>query len=142
MTAASQDEPSESASSSCTSSLSSSQAADPSSARRLACRRDHLVAKAYERGDAVLVGDRADVRVDLVLQRVAAAPVRIGLIGERVERGRHVAAGPRIGVVAPHPAEIVGTLPQPQVGVPRALELDRHRQRTESGTDDSDRGHG
>ncbi len=55
------------------------------------------------------------VVLHLVAGRVEVAPVRVGHGTQLVQRRRRVDADPRVGVVAPHPADVVGPLQQDEV---------------------------
>lgn len=95
-------------------------------------------AGAHVPADARLLGDAADVGVDLGLGRVAASPAGVG--GERpgVERGGHVARSARVGVVSPDAAHVVRALEDGEIGEAGAQQLDPHAQAAEPGTDDDD----
>lgn len=78
----------------------------------------------------------AQVAQDVWLCRVPARPRGAGREGVRVERRRHVARRARIGVVPPHPADLVRPLQHGEPLEPGSAQGQRHAQPAESGTDD------
>ena len=88
------------------------------------------------RGDAVLLGDAAQVGLDLGLRGVRRRPVGVAGEGERVELAGDVAAGSGVGVVAPGAADVVGLLDHDVVGLAGLGELDRSAEPGETGPDD------
>lgn len=90
-------------------------------------------------GRQVVVADHAlDVVENLGLPRVHPGPFPVGREGERVHQRHHVTAAPRIRVLPPRSAHAIGLLEDDEVFLPRLLQLDRHAQSGESGTDDED----
>jgi hypothetical protein len=99
-------------------------------------RGDHLGPRADQPEQPFSLGDVLDVGEDLRLLAVAPRPLRVG--GERVgvERGRHVARGAGVGVVAPDPAHPVGLLQHGHPGDAAPHQLARGSEPSEARTDD------
>jgi hypothetical protein len=82
--------------------------------------------------------DLAQVRQDLLLGRAQPRPVAALRKRERVEVTRQVARHPRIRVVVPGAAEIVGPLENRHVPKSVPAQLDRRPDPAEAGPDDHD----
>ena len=106
--------------------------AGPSRPRRRARAR----CRSRSVAEAVVVGDAAQIGLDLRLGGVRRRPVGVAGEGERVELAGHVAAGTGIGVVAPGAADVVGLLDHHEVGLAVLEELDRGAEPGEAGADD------
>ena len=83
-------------------------------------------------------GQPARVVLHLVTGRVQVRPVRVGHRAELVERRGGVDADARVGVVPPHPADVVGPLQQHEVVHAPAEQRQPDRQPGETGADDGD----
>ena len=105
-------------------------------------RREHLGREAHARCDAVLLRDPAEVGVDLGLPGEPPRPPVLGREGERVQVARDVAGRPRVGVLAPDPADVVAALEQHEVGDPRLEQLHGRADAAEAGPHDRHAGHG
>ena len=110
----------------------------PSRVRVVPGRASHAGVRPHVALDPVLVGAVARVGVDLGAARVDAIPVGAHLEGIRVDERRHVDGEPRIGRVAPGPAQPIGLLEDHVVVEALVLELDRGADPGESSTDDHD----
>ena len=89
--------------------------------------------------DLVLVRAVAQVVVDLALLGEQPRPVRVLLERERVHQRGHVAGASGVGVVPPGSAEVAVLLQHDEVIDTGLLELDRHAETGEAGSDDDHR---
>lgn len=89
------------------------------------------------------VRDPHQVVTDFWLTAERMRPARMGVTRKRVQRRGDVTRAPRIGVVAPGAAHLLRGLEHKEIGVVLLEQPVRHRDSTESGTDDesSDRVH-
>ncbi len=85
-----------------------------------------------------LVGDAAEVGVQLMLLGVRVAPVRVRCERERVQVALHVHRSPGVVVVAPHPTDVAGTIDQHEIVEPSLLQPHGGRDPAEPGADDHD----
>ena len=97
-----------------------------------------LAAEAHVLEQPLVGRDPAQVLADLRLGREGRAPIRVGREGERVDVARDVAATPRVGVLAPGPADLPGALQDDEVGAARPPQAGGHRQAGEAAADDRD----
>ena len=79
-----------------------------------------------------------EVVEDLSLRRIGPRPVRVLLKRIRIEVRRHVAAAPRIGVVAPGAAERRGLFEDDNIAAARLEQLDGHADPGKPGAEDGD----
>ena len=86
--------------------------------------------------DAVALGHRLEVALDLALPAEGPRPRGVLREGERVEPARHVARRARVGVVAPRPADVGALFEQHEVAVAGLLQLDGHAHAGEPGSGD------
>ena len=98
----------------------------------------HGVMKAEVRAHAEAVRARLEVRADLGLGRVRAAPVGVPCERERVEVRFDVARAPGVGVVAPHPSELPGALEDEEVLLSTLLQADCRPEAAEAAACDGD----
>src|SRR5439155_2058280 len=88
--------------------------------------------------DVEVVGDAAQVGLDLRLHGERARPVRVAGKGERVEVRRDVALAAGVRVLAPGAADVAGTLEDDEVVDAHLLEPDGGAEAGESGADHRD----
>jgi hypothetical protein len=98
--------------------------------------RNHLAVGAEVAAEVEVVGGPTQVRLDLGLGGVGAAPVRVLGEGEGVEVGRHVALAAGIGVVPPGAADVVAPLEEDEVVDAVLLEAMGQAEAGEPGADD------
>jgi hypothetical protein len=114
----------------------------PGRARLVPGRTPHVEAEPGPCAQPVLGHDPVEVAADLGLGGVVPGPVRVGLLGQRVEVGRDVARGTRVGVVAPGAAGVLEPLQQDEVLDPVLQQPHGHGDPTEAGADDRHAGWG
>src|SRR5690606_11597053 len=86
--------------------------------------------------DVLLLGDPAQVVLDLGLRGEGPRPAGVEPEGERVQVGGDVAGGAGEGVVPPGPADVAGALEEDQALQSGALEPGGHPDAGEPGADD------
>ena len=98
----------------------------------------HFASQHQSGPEVELVRDTAEVGVQLVLLREHVVPVRVRRERQRVQVALDVHRGTRVGVVAPHAADVAGAVDKHEVVETRLLQPHRGGDRTEAGANDRD----